>query len=501
MHEKILEMKNVNKKYGGVNALKNVDFFLNRGEIHCLVGENGSGKSTLIKIISGVVKPDPGAKIIINGEKVKHLNPRKSVEMGIQVIYQDLSLFPNLTVAENIAISDYYRGNIKTVNQKEMYEKAIKAMKKIDISINPRKLVRDLSVAQKQLVAIIRAIATDAKILIMDEPTASLSKHEINELLNLIKSLQKKGITILFVSHKLDEIMSISQRVTILRDGNKIGTFNASELDEQKIVYYMTGKTFEQKVKRETKKFGKKLLEIKDLCKKKNYMNINLELREGEILGIIGLIGSGRTELALSIFGMNPPDSGEIFLLGERVNFNSNYQAINSGIAYVPEDRLNDGLFLDQPISTNIIASIMDRLVNKAKIFLEYKIKKVVNKWVHDLEIKTDDPEKPVITLSGGNQQKTVIAKWLAATPKVLILDNPTVGVDIASKHGIYNIIKELANKKLGIILISDEVPEVYYNADRILIMKKGRIINEVFPDKITEAELQEMVIGGEINV
>jgi len=499
--EYILEMKKISKRYGGVRALKEVDFQLKKGEIHCLVGENGSGKSTLIKIISGAVVPHHDSEIRIRGRRFKSLNPVKSVDEGIQVIYQDLSLFPNLSVAENIAISEYNRNKWRPVNRKKMRKIATEAMQRINVSIKPGKLVRELSVAQKQVVAITRAIATDAELIIMDEPTASLSKHEIDELLKLIKRLQSKGLTIVFVSHKLDEIMSVSERVTILRDGNKIGTFSADTLDDQKIAKLMTGKEYTNKRTEEKKTFGKNLLTINNLSKHKNYKGINLTLQEGEVLGITGLIGSGRSELALSIFGMNKPDAGKIFLEGSEVSFKNNYEAIEAGISYVPEDRLSEGLILPQPIGTNIVVPIMDRLVNRMSVLDKDEKKKTVDRWVKDIGVKTQNTENAVKTLSGGNQQKVVLAKWLATNPKILILDNPTVGVDIAAKNAIYQIIRDLAQKSLGIILISDEVPEVYRNSDRILIMDKGRIVEETGPDEIDERELNEKVIGGALNV
>ncbi|MFW6263000.1 MAG: sugar ABC transporter ATP-binding protein [Thermotogota bacterium] len=496
-----LQLKNINKHYGGVHALKNVDFDVKTGEIHCLVGENGSGKSTLIKIISGVENPDHGGEIFIEGKYYKSLNPIKSVEAGIQVIYQDLSLFPNLSVFENIAISQYGTKKYSLVNRKSMKEKANAAMKRINVHLNPDKLVHELSIADKQIVAITRAIATNAEVIIMDEPTASLSKHEIDALLKLIISLQKKGFTIVFVSHKLDEIMSISQRVTILRDGDKIGTYNAEELTEHKIEKLMTGMEFDVEKSEKKDITDKMVIEIRNLSKKKNYKDVSFTVNEGEILGITGLMGSGRTEIALSLFGMNKPDSGEILLEGKAVHFKNNYEAIQAGISYVPEDRLSEGLILPQPISTNIIVPILDRMVNKLKVFIKEDVKAVVDKWVKDIGIKTKNPDNPVKTLSGGNQQKVVLSKWLATHPKLLILDNPTVGVDIAAKNSIYNIIKALAQEKLAIILISDDVPEVYRNSDRIIIMHKGRITEEITPDEISEKELNEKVIGGVVSV
>jgi len=498
--EKFLEMQNINKRYGGVHALKNVDFTLDIGEVHCLVGENGSGKSTLIKIISGVEQPSHNSQISIKGERVKTLSPIKSVEKGIQVIYQDLSLFPNLSVYENISISDYLAGNLRFVKRKKMGLKAVETMKKIDVSIDPEKMVRELPIAQKQVVAILRALATDAELIIMDEPTASLSKHEIDELLKLIKTLQENGITIVFVSHKLDEITSISDKVTVLRDGNKIGTYDATELDDKKIAYLMTGEEFEINRKKSSIQFEEKLLEVKNMSKKKNYKDISFTLHKGEVLGITGLIGSGRTELALTLFGMNRQDNGQIIMNGKKVNFKSNFEAIQSGIAYVPEDRLSEGLILPQSISTNVVLSILDRLVNRAKILNMTHKDEIVKKWIKNIGVKTENPENAVNTLSGGNQQKVVVSKWLATDPEVLILDNPTVGVDIAAKHGIYNIMREFTAKNLGIILISDEASEVYQNSDRILIMSKGRIVEEVLPCEITEKELNDKILGGGLN-
>ncbi|NCD33658.1 MAG: sugar ABC transporter ATP-binding protein [Spartobacteria bacterium] len=497
----VLDLKNVSKSYGGVKALKNVNFDLIKGEIHCLVGENGSGKSTLIKIISGAEIPDQGGKLSIKGNEFKSLTPIKSVEMGIQVIYQDLSLFPNLSVYENIAMSEYNIHRFSPVNRKKMQQMALDAMKTINVSLNPNKLVRELSIADKQIVAITRAIAADAELIIMDEPTASLSKYEIDELLKLIKRLQRKGLTIVFVSHKLDEIMSISQRVTVLRDGDLIGTHDASELDERKIEKLMTGMEFENKAAVKKDISGKVVLEAKNLSRKNNYKDVSLKVHEGEILGITGLMGSGRTELALSIFGMNQPHSGKLLMYDKPVSFKNNYQAIQAGIAYVPEDRLTEGLILPQSIGTNMIVPIMDRLVNRIKALKQHEKNALVKKWVKDIGVKTKDPENAVQTLSGGNQQKVVLAKWLITNPRVLILDNPTVGVDIAAKNSIYKIMKDLATKGLAIILITDEVPEVYRNSDRILIMSKGRVVEETSPYQISEKELNEKVIGGVLSV
>ena len=492
---KILDLKNINKRYGGVQALKQVDFSLNSGEIHCLVGENGSGKSTLIKIISGIEQPESGAIIFINGEQEIRLNPIKSIQKGIQVIYQDLSLFPNLTVAENISVYNYSKGNLKKVNWKDIKKLSIDTLNKIKFNLDPKRLVSSLSIANRQLVAICRAIATNAKLIIMDEPTSSLARHEIDTLFSIIKELQKTGITILFVSHKLNEIMEISERVTILRDGEKVGLFDRKDIDDKKLAYLMTGKKFSQEKLMKKAKKEKILLEVKNLCKKNNYKDINFKLHEGEILGIIGMTGSGRTELAFSLFGINPPDSGDIIIEQKKVNFKSNEEALEAGIGYVPEDRIEQGLIMDQSITNNITVTILKKLLKHLKMIDNKKQVGTTNHWVDSLTIRTSNIKNLVKTLSGGNQQKIVLAKWLATNPKILILDSPTVAIDIGAKHALYETMRELSKRKIGIILISDEVPEILFNCHRFLLMRKGKIVKEFQPGEISENELSNKII------
>jgi simple sugar transport system ATP-binding protein len=496
MAENILEMKRVTKKYGGIKALDNVDFSIFKGEIHCLVGENGSGKSTLIKIISGVEKPEAGGEIFIDNIKETQLNPIKSIQKGVQVIYQDLSLFSNLTIWENIAIKNYFAKDIKFVNRKKMKDIAIKSLDKIRVKLDINKIVYSLSIADRQLVSICRAIATEAKIIIMDEPTASLDKHEIKSLFLVIKELQKKGMTILFVSHKLDEIMEISERVTVLRDGKKIGVFDSKDLDDKKISYLMTGKDFHYKTRSEKYQKGKVLLELENYSKKNNFKNISFTLHEGEVIGIIGTLGSGRTELALSIFGMNKNDSGRILIEGKELNIKSNIDAIRFGIGYLPEDRLSQGLIMEQSVENNIIITIFRKITNRMNIISNSIKKIIVQKWINNLNIKITNIVNPVKKLSGGNQQKVVIAKWLVTEPKILILDSPTTGVDIAAKEGIYKIIKELSDKKIGIIFISDEIPEILNNCHHIFLMRKGEIVARFTPDDISEKELNKRIVG-----
>jgi simple sugar transport system ATP-binding protein len=493
-NDNFLELRNISKHFGGVQALKHVDFSLSRGEIHCLVGENGSGKSTLIKIISGVHAPEPGGEIVIEGQTYSHLTPSGSIHQGIQVIYQDLSLFPNMTVAENIGLTQYLEAGRKFVDSRAIRQMAEDTMAKIKVSLPLDRLVEQLSIADRQIVAICRAIASNARLVIMDEPTASLTRQEVEALMAVVRDLQQKQINTLFVSHRLYEIMEIAERVTVLRDGEKVGVYKADEIDDRKLAFLMTSKEFDYTV--HTAEFNREntVLEVKNLSKQGNYRDISFQLHEGEILGLTGVLGSGRTELALSLFGMNQPDSGEVVLNGEIVHFATNKQAIAKGISYVPEDRLTLGLVMDQPIGNNVVLPIIEKLLNALKLIDKAQVQAAVKKWINALRIKVADPQDAVNTLSGGNQQRVVLAKWLATQPKVFVLDSPTVGVDIAAKHGIYETVKDLASQGMGILFISDEVSEVLYNCHRILLMRKGRLISEYFPNQISEQELSQKI-------
>ncbi len=495
MHtENFLELRKISKHFGGVQALKHVDFGVTRGEIHCLVGENGSGKSTLIKIISGVHAPEPGGEILVEGKAYPRLTPHSSIQLGIQVIYQDLSLFPNLTVAENIGIGQYMERGRTVVDTKKIRATALETMSKIGVSLHPDRVVEQLSIADRQIVAICRAIAINARLVIMDEPTASLTRQEVEALMRVVRDLQAKQISTLFVSHRLYEIMEIAERVTILRDGEKIGMYDVKDLDARKMAYLMTGEEIDYHLHTEPVNQERVVLEVKHLSKKGNYCDISLQLHEGEILGITGVLGSGRTELALSLFGMNSPDSGEILLDGTPVQLRSNKEAIAHGISYVPEDRLTLGVVMQQSIQRNILVTIIEKFLNAFKLLDANRMASSVTQWIQDLRIKVSDPQNPVNTLSGGNQQKVVLAKWIATQPKVFVLDSPTVGVDIAAKSGIYEIVKRLASQGMGILLISDEVPEVLYNCHRILLMRKGQLVGEFFPEHISEHELNQKI-------
>jgi simple sugar transport system ATP-binding protein len=491
MAEELLKVQNISKSYVGVQALDNVSMSINKGEIQSLVGENGSGKSTLIKIIAGVVKPDEG-EIIINGKRFQNLHAIDSISEGIQVIYQDLSLFPNLSVAENISLNQMIERKKRFVNWKEIKSIATEELSNIKKELDLNERVEDISIANKQLVAICRALTQDAKLIIMDEPTTAITKGEIDRLFSVILALKKKGISTLFVSHKLSEVLQISEKVTVLRDGKKVGEYNTDELDNDTLSFYMSAKkivssAFDYKEKEHRQET---LLEVRNLSKIGNFMDINFKLQPGEIIGITGILGSGRTELALSLFGLNKPDSGEIYINGKLVKINSPQNAIDLGLSYLPEDRLNQGLFVKQSIQDNAIVTILKRLLNKFRLLSDSKKYKSAKEWVEELNVITPSLEAAAQALSGGNQQRLVIAKWLATNPKIFILDSPTVGIDIASKSNIHNIIKGLANKGMGVIIISDEIPEIIHNCNRVVVMKEGRIVKEVDIADITEDEL-----------
>jgi simple sugar transport system ATP-binding protein len=489
-----LEMKNISKRYAGVKALDEVNFDINPGEVHCLAGTNGSGKSTIIKIISGVEKPDPGAEIYIEGELSVNRSSIDSIYQGIEVIYQDLSLFPNLTVAENIALSEVIAGKQKIVNPKNHRNIAAEAMSRIDVNIPLDVKVGELSIADQQLVAICRALTGDLKLLIMDEPTTALTRKEVNALLSVVTDLKSRGISTMFVSHKLDEVMEIAERVSVLRDGKMIGTYPASELDSRKLEYLMTGEIFEYTHNREVVSAENPILKVESISKKNNFRNISFSVLPGEIVGITGLLGSGRTELAMSIFGMNPVDSGKILLDGKEIKLDSVKKAVKNGIAYVPENRLVQGLVMEQSVSKNTVVTIIDRLLSKTRL-IDHSLKnRKIDDLVERFKIKVPSVESAVSTLSGGNQQRVVLAKWIATNPKLLILDGPTVGIDIAAKGSIHEAIKQLADEGLGVIIISDEVPEVMNSCHRIFVMNRGSFTAEYITRDVSEQEVLDCI-------
>ena len=492
--ENFLELRAVHKSFVGVYALKGVDFSIRAGEIHCVVGENGSGKSTLIKIISGVHQPDSG-EIFVGGRRVEHLASVGSIKHGIHVIYQDLSLFPNLTVAENIALSELQEEGRSLIDWRAVRRIARAAMAKIKVDLDLDALVGELPIGLQQVVAICRALTSELKLLVLDEPTASLTKRDIDTLLKVVHDLQDSGIAILFVSHKLNEVFAVAERITVLRDGQTVGTLPRAELTNEKLIALMTGRTItETRFALAPAASRRTLLEVRGLSKRNNFQDVSFTLAEGEIVGITGLIGSGRTELALALFGISPADSGQILVEGRAVKIRSVQDAVRAGIAYVPENRLVQGLIMRQSVADNTVAAVLRRLLTRLGLIDPARRRQTAEKWIKALEIKVSDPAAAVQTLSGGNQQRVVIAKWLAADPKILILDGPTVGIDVMAKSSIHGYIRELAAKGMGVLLITDEMPEAVANTNRILLMRSGRIRSQFATEGVREGELQKLV-------
>lgn len=492
-----ITLENISKRFPGVLALDQINLTLNIGEVHCLAGQNGCGKSTIIKIISGVYQPEKGANISLEGKLFHSLTPQLSGYYGIQVIYQDLSLFPNLTVAENIAIHRYLPGGHFWVRKRVMRQTALDAMARVGVHIDPDKKVEKLSIADRQLVAICRAIAAEARLVIMDEPTASLTRQEVNGLLRVVNELKAAGICVVFVSHRLDEVMEVADRISVMRDGKLVGTYPASELDSHELAFLMTGQRFHySQLPPRADTDGAPRLEVRNLSRRGKYQDINLSLHGGEIVSIVGLLGAGRTELCLSLFGMTRPDSGEIRIDGQPVRLHNNREAVRQGIGYVSEDRLTQGLIMEQSIYDNTIVTVFDQLHTPLGLLDHAKAAGLVNRLIRDLNIKVSDSALPVKTLSGGNAQRIAIAKWVATQPKILILDSPTVGVDIANKEGIYQIAKDLAALGMAVLMICDEIPEAYYNSHRVMVMRKGELIAEFSPHHSTEQQIAEVVNG-----
>jgi simple sugar transport system ATP-binding protein len=496
MADSFLEARGISKAFEGVQALRDVSLTIGRGEIHCLVGENGSGKSTLIKIIGGVVEPDQGV-VVIGGRPHHHLAAIDAIRQGIQIIYQDLSLYPNLSVAENISFNQFVERRASFVSWRDMRVIAERGLAEIGEEIDLRQNVQDLSVAQRQIVAITRSLTQNARLIIMDEPTSAITREDVKHLFSVIARLKSKGISTLFISHKLNEIFEIAEVVTILRDGRKVGDFPASELDDAKLTYLMTGQKIQYTPYQTPAKKAAPLLEIRSLTRKGQFQDVSFSLWPGEILGLTGLLGSGRTELALALFGLNPPDSGQILLAGKRVRIRSPEEAGRLGIGYLPEDRLTQGLFISQSIGDNIVVTVLKKLLGALGLLDPARRRKTERRWLEELAIKAPSARVRAWSLSGGNQQRVVLAKWLATDPKVFILDGPTIGIDIASKRNIHEIIRALAERGIAIILISDEIPEILHNCSRVLVMREGRLEREIQDiSTVGEAELLTAVGG-----
>jgi len=477
--EKLLKLENITKRFTGTLALSNVDFDLDEGEVHAIIGENGAGKSTLIKIIAGFHQPNMG-KIFMYGKEVVFADTRSSYDHGIAAIYQEASLFQELTIAENIYIGHQNVSPVtKRLRWRKMYNDATDLIKRLDVELNPGALVKSLGIAEKQLVEIIKALSINAKILIMDEPTSALTSEEVDYLFDITKKLKQQGTGIIFISHKIDEVMEISDRVTVLRDGEVVGTGKREELNNDKLVSMMVGRTLSNMFPRTETNVGKTVLEVKNLCRGGEFNDISFNLKEGEIVGLAGLVGAGRTELARTIFGVVRPEGGEIFVEGNKVNIGNPRKALGLGIAYLSESRGEYGLILQMDIVKNITLPVI-KDITKFNWINKNKERNIAEKYYNLLNIKSYSLSQSVGSLSGGNQQKVSIAKWLTVNPKVLILDEPTRGIDVITKAAVHKLMDDLTKEGIAILMISSELPEIIGMSDRILVMNEGILTKEL---------------------
>lgn len=503
MNDLILELKKISKSFPGVEALKDVNFDLRRGKVHTLVGENGAGKSTLMKILFGIYKQDLG-EIIVNGKHEDISSPWHALQLGIGFVPQEIVLIPELDVTQNIFLGHELSKNSNfVVDKKIMYKKAKELLFLFNFENIYKMKVKHLTVAEKQIVEIVKSLSWDSKIIVMDEPTSALSKEEINNLFEIIKKLKEQGISIIYISHRLEEIFEIGDRVTILRDGQNQGTFDVQEIDKDKIIFEMLGskKIIKQKYKikegNHKKNIGKreKVLEVKDLMLHHFKSKLNFELYKGEILGIAGKAGSGRREIGEALYGCYPPESGEIILNGKNVKLKHPYDALAIGIGYVPEDRKKNGIINILTVKDNIVLSILNRIVILGQI-VKNKIKTALAlEYIDKLKIKTPNENVEVQYLSGGNQQKVVIAKQLCVSPKIIIFNEPTRGIDVWGKNEIHRMMKDLIKSGTSIILSSAELPEIMSLSDRIIAMKDQEIVGIYDKGNLTTEKLLNLII------
>jgi rhamnose transport system ATP-binding protein len=489
----VLEASSISKAFAGVRALKSVSFELQAGEVHAVIGENGAGKSTLIKIITGAVMPDAGT-IRVRGELVPHMDPRISKGLGIAAIYQQPSLFPDLTVAENIALALETGGAWRTLNWKARSRLAAELLERAGASMDPERLVATLSMPEQQLVEIAKAIGAQARIVIMDEPTASLTEREVESLFRVIARLRSEGVGVIYISHRLEEISAVADRVTVLRDGESIATKRIDEVDRAELIRMMVGRELESIFPKREIVPGEVVLELRDVSNSV-VRQVSLTVRQGEILGIAGLVGSGRTQLAETIFGLTPADSGEILLRGEIVKIASPAEAIQHGIGYVPEDRPRHGAILEMSIAANTSLANLKKVAHGGLIDRREE-NALAERFVRQLRIKTPSIDVETGSLSGGNQQKVALARWLAINPAVLILDEPTQGVDVGSKSEIHSLMADLAARGLAIVMISSELPELLGMSDHIAVMNNGMIRGTLDRKDATQHAILSLALG-----
>lgn len=490
----ILKMENISKAFPGVQALDDVSFQCKRGEVHALVGENGAGKSTLMKILAGAYKPDRGA-IIFKDREVEIRDPRHAQELGISIMYQEFNLIPYLDVAQNIFLGREPLTRFGTVDYPKMYAEAAKLLSRLGVDLDLREWVMGLTIAEQQMVEIAKALSLDAELIIMDEPSSALSGEETERLFEIVRSLRSQEITVIYISHRIREIFEVADRVTVLKDGLVVGTEDVRNVDENSLIRMMIGRTLDVIFPEKGRGDREPVLSVVGLSRQGAFEDISFDLYRGEILGVAGLLGSGRTALARAIFGADPADEGEMYLNGHKIKMDTPKSAVRVGVGLVPEDRIGDGLVLCLSVGKNITLPVLGRI--RRLLFTQArKEKQIASGLVSDLDIRTPSIEQEVQYLSGGNQQKVILAKWLAVTPQVIVFDEPTRGIDVGAKAEIHHLMRQLANKGSGILMISSELPEILGMSDRILVMCEGRITTVFSAEEATEEKIMAAATG-----
>jgi rhamnose transport system ATP-binding protein len=499
MSEYILELNKISKSFSGVEVLHEVSFALRPGEVHALLGENGAGKSTLVKIMTGVHQPDKG-EILLHGEPVHFSDARESRQAGIAAIYQELSLFPDLDVAENIFVGRQPVTTGGRVDWRKLYAEAGKLLESLGVKLDLKEKARTLSIAQQQMVEIARAFSINARILIMDEPTSSLTLHEVDDLFRLVRRLREQGTAVIFISHRLEELYSLADRVTVLRDGSYVGTKPMTEVSRDDLIRMMVGRTITNLFPKQDVKAGDVVLKVENLTRPGSFYTVSFELRRGEILGVAGLVGAGRTNVARAIFGVEPPTSGRIEVEGREVAIKSPQQAIALGLAYVPEDRQLHGLIPAMPLTPNISLAMLPHYAQMGWLE-EKRERKSAYESALQMEVRANNIWQLARELSGGNQQKVVLAKWLSTNPRILILDEPTRGIDVGTKAAVHGLMSKLASEGMAILMISSELPEILGMSDRVIVMREGHVTSqfsraEATQENIISAATQNVTIG-----
>jgi rhamnose transport system ATP-binding protein len=493
MTEPLFEIRGLSKRFGATQALDNVSLTLFPGEVHTLLGENGAGKSTLIKIMTGIYQPDSG-EMRLEGQPVQFHNSAQAQARGIAAIYQEPLVFPDLNIAENIFISHRGRGSL--MNWGKLYRDAEEVLAKLDVKLDVHAQARGLPLAAQQTVEIAKAISMNVRVLIMDEPTASLSAHEVDQLFRLVANLRRSGVAILFISHRMDEVFKISDRVTIFRDGQLISSAPASQVTPASAIRDMVGRDMGEIFQKEPSETGQPVLSVRDLSRDGVYSDITFDLHAGEVLGFAGLVGAGRTDVALSLFGIVPATSGQIIYEGAQVRITSPRQAVQMGIAYVPEDRRQHGLILPMHIAANISLPTLKHYTNRLGIIHQRGEAQTAEDYRQKFSIRTPSVQLVAGKLSGGNQQKVVLSKWLNTTPRLLILDEPTRGIDVGAKEEVHRLINDLAQQGIAILMISSDLPEVLAMSDRILVMREGRQMGIFTREQATQETIMTAAMG-----